>query len=582
MRARFLATLLLLASASAATAPASKVAIRIAPEVDSQYPQLRSQIAATGVAEIAEPADLLLTTGDELTDYAELDPVGEYRPDVIRLGKLSSGEAQAVIPRILALVQRQKALIDLAKAGGPDGIKACKVDSQQPDKCLSNARLRLEGALSPILVRNNSNEAKFISVLEATSKLGIGLTELRASEAITRLFPGDHVLIPPSGFGTVGESHQIVIVADHGFDPAAFIQPSPFTSNATCFVRAYPECVRDAPPLPALTGLSAIGFTYQDQNRKPGEDDMQPAMGGAHPVARGDADWMVELYSTLPYTAAEIEADSKLPPAEQKHLAQRSPAELAHACGGTMIGRDLVLTAAHCVATGRFLPPNESRVFTDRRARLGSLLLGRGGETRAIVGMVIHEGYSGQGSGLPDDIALLLLKSDEPIRLGVRSLKLSMELPRPGTEVVGLGWGYTQAVAPGANVLMSMSDQLQHNPDNLQVAPLEVLASTDCNKRVGGKLRPGMLCLVTPKAVLAAGGTATFSCRGDSGGPLVRNYATSQEELVGLTSWSLGCGYKDTPSVYTDAVYFSRWVDAARKAIRPGVVVRVGDPAQSH
>jgi secreted trypsin-like serine protease len=305
-------------------------------------------------------------------------------------------------------------------------------------------------------------------------------------------------------------------------------------------------------------------------------------MGGAQPVGRGDADWMVELYSTLPYTAAEIEADSKLPPAEQKHLAQRSPAELAHACGGTMIGRDLVLTAAHCVATGRFLPPNESRVFTDRRVRVGSLLLGRGGETRAVVGMVIHQGYTGEGSGLPDDIALLLLKTDEPIRLGIRSLKVSTAVPKPGTDVVGLGWGYTQAVAPGANVLMSMSDQLQHNPDNLQVAPLELLGQAECNNRVQGKFRSGMLCLVTPKSVLAKGGPPTFSCRGDSGGPLVRYYATDKEELVGLTSWSLGCGYKDTPSVYTDAAYFSRWVDAARKAIRPGAVIRVGDPAQSH
>ena len=158
-----------------------------------------------------------------------------------------------------------------------------------------------------------------------------------------------------------------------------------------------------------------------------------------------------------------------------------------------MIGRDLVLTAAHCVATGRFLPPNEARIFTDRRVRLGSLLLGRGGETRAIVGMVVHQGYTGQGSGLPNDIALLLLKSDEPVRLGIRSLNVSVAMPTPGADLVGLGWGYTQAVAPGANVLMSMSDQLQHNPDSLQAAPLEVLAGPDCNKRVNNMLKAGML-----------------------------------------------------------------------------------------
>jgi secreted trypsin-like serine protease len=126
-----------------------------------------------------------------------------------------------------------------------------------------------------------------------------------------------------------------------------------------------------------------------------------------------------------------------------------------------------------------------------------------------------------------------------------------------------------------------MSDDVQHNPQLLQVAPLEVIASADCNHRVQGKWRPGMLCLVTPKAVAASGGAPTFSCRGDSGGPLVRYYGGTGEELVGLTSWSLGCGYKDTPSVYTDAAYFSRWVDAARKAIRTGAVIRIGDPPRS-
>jgi secreted trypsin-like serine protease len=329
--------------------------------------------------------------------------------------------------------------------------------------------------------------------------------------------------------------------------------------------------------------LSGKAFAYADQDRAyDAEEPPPPAMGGGYQVTRGDAEWMVELYAVHDYTAKQIEDDEKLPPLQQQHLAERSPEELAHACGGTIIGRDLVLTAAHCVATGRFLPPNESRVFDDRRVRVGSLLIGRGGETRAIVGMVIHQGYTGLGTGLPNDIALLLLKSDEPVRLGVPSLKVASTFPKSGSTLAGLGWGFTQSVARGANINLNGSNQVQHNPQMLQVAQLEVIGATDCNKRVNAKLQVGMLCLVTPRSVTASGGRPTFSCRGDSGGPLVRNYRSSDEELVGLTSWSLGCGDKNTPSVYTDVAYFSRWVDAARKAIRPGAVIRVGDPTRSH
>jgi hypothetical protein len=582
MRARFLATLLMFGSAGVSAAPSTKVALRIAPELDQQYPLLRSIVSASGVAEIAEPADLLLTTGEELNDYAELDPVEGSSLNTVRLGKFASGEAQSALPRVLALLQRQKALIDLAKGSPPGGIEICRVDRDHPDKCLPKTEASAQGGWLSTAFRNRSAAPKFVAIVETSADLAIKARALHGSDFVVRLKPGERLFVPPSGFGSTGTSYQVVLVSDAPFDPSRFAQPSSLGSSITCYVRLYPECVATAPPQTPMDGLSGKAFAYADQDRAyDAEEAPPPAMGGGYQVTRGDAEWMVELYAVHDYSAKQIEDDKKLPALQQQHLAERSPEELAHACGGTIIGRDLVLTAAHCVATGRFLPPNESRVFDDRRVRVGSLLIGRGGETRAIVGMVIHQGYTGLGTGLPNDIALLLLKSDEPVRLGVPSLKVASILPKSGSTLAGLGWGFTQSVAQGANINLNESNQVQHNPQMLQVAQLEVIGATACSKRVNAKLQAGMLCLVTPRSVAASGGRPTFSCRGDSGGPLVRNYRSGEEELVGLTSWSLGCGDKDTPSVYTDVAHFSRWVDAARKAIRPGTVVRVGDPPQS-
>jgi len=552
------------------------VKLKIAPDIDHQWPQLRAQIASSGVAEIADPPDLLLTTGDELTDFAELrpnstSPATELALPLIRLGRLSSDDAQSALGPVLRLLQRQKALLALSERR-PDHVDACKVSSDHPDNCLPDPLVRSVGTMLGTSVRNNSSVPKFIALLETSSSLGIGAAPLRGQETSFKLDPGEKLLIEPVvGTGLKGKSHEIVVVSDEAFDPALLVQPSPFGSTATCYVRLYADCIASVPPLPT-SGLYAIRFTYDELEQGPG-----PAMGGGETAARGDGDWIVELYSTLPYSDEEIEADKKLPPAERKYLAERTPEERAHACGGTMVAANLVLTAAHCVATGLFLRPNEARLLTDRRVRIGSRRLGRGGETRAIVGAVIHDGYTGKSSGIPYDIALLLVKSDERIPLTVRPLKVAGTAPTPGTTLIGLGWGYTKSVAPGANLLVSMSNDVQRNPQLLQQAPLEVLAAPACNRRVEGKLRPGMLCLVTPKAVAARGGAPTFSCRGDSGGPLVRNYGTDGEELVGITSWSLGCGYKDTPSVYTDASYFSRWIEAARKAIHAGAVIRLGD-----
>ena len=219
-----------------------------------------------------------------------------------------------------------------------------------------------------------------------------------------------------------------------------------------------------------------------------------------------------------------------------------------------------------------------SKVLKERRVRVDTARLGWGGTTLAIAGVAVPLSYSPDSQ--KDDIALLLVRPDratknfqqEVIRLGKGSIAA-------GTDVTAFGWGYTGAVAPGADPLFDMEGELQRNPDLLRFGLMRALSWNACKKKLQQKLGEGMVCLVAPGAETGqAPKKNVFSCRGDSGGPLIRKTGNI-DELIGVTSWSLGCGYKDIPSVYTDVTKYGRWIAAARQQLKPGSALRVDEKA---
>ena len=148
---------------------------------------------------------------------------------------------------------------------------------------------------------------------------------MRGQETVVRLEPGKSLLIEPvAGTGLKAANYEILVVSERAFDPGPLVQPSPYGSTATCYMRLYADCIASVPPLPPTVGLSGIRFTYDER-----EQEIPPAMGGGQNAGRGDADWMVELYSTLLYTDAEIEADQRLPPSKRQYLEKRTLEERA-------------------------------------------------------------------------------------------------------------------------------------------------------------------------------------------------------------------------------------------------------------
>jgi secreted trypsin-like serine protease len=171
--------------------------------------------------------------------------------------------------------------------------------------------------------------------------------------------------------------------------------------------------------------------------------------------------------------------------------------ELAPFCGGAVIDKHLVLTAAHCVKQGR-----KPWVSTGALASMAIQdLFAEDGDPnrkiRQVVGSLIHEEYK-EGS-IANDIALLLLSDDGPQNFSAdQYINLATAAPAPNEKLRIMGWGNQTSVG-------------QLPAEQLQELDTLVLSQDLCKtKHQEGSILPGMLCLGN-----SSGGAD--ACKGDSG-----------------------------------------------------------------
>jgi trypsin len=196
-------------------------------------------------------------------------------------------------------------------------------------------------------------------------------------------------------------------------------------------------------------------------------------------------------------------------------------------CGGAVVGRSTVLTAAHCLSlTVLGAPPGAVRdlkVITGRT----DLLSSRGKEISVSTTWVNPRYNSSTNVG---DFALLTLASPLPARSVVTMAAAGDPAYKPGTAATVYGWG---DITGGGDYVHS-----------LRAGRVQVLRDTACAQAYPAdkreRYRPAsMLCAGDPKG-------GHDACQGDSGGPLV-----AKGRLIGLVSWGSGCGSARNPGVYT-------------------------------
>ena len=208
-------------------------------------------------------------------------------------------------------------------------------------------------------------------------------------------------------------------------------------------------------------------------------------------------------------------------------------------CGGSIIDKNNVVTAAHCVQNDKGKPykTDQIQIFYSgiKISRMKRVTVEK---------IIIEPNYNAVTKN--NDIALLHIR--RPFQFSNITGQIKLPLPN--------------AARPNDRAKLTVSGfgSISHNgptSEKLLKVDVEYISRNRCeNESVYGvMLKPSMIC-----AGYIEGGKD--SCGGDSGGPLVDE---TTKTLVGVVSWGIGCGFPKRPGVYTDVSQYVDWINDIKK-----------------